>query len=426
MSTEEIIVAIALGLAINECGEVSPWCARKLARWSAWRQYPDLPVRADIRAQEYAAHIDARPGKLFKLGSGLALAGKATAASISRVVRRVWSGPGGAPAMIRMDRNAIDALGEALRRYDDIRALSRQDRKEFRSLAEYLGKLLRHPNETFDASSAVQLVGTVAFVSQVLIEDRDERTATHLVRAAGPYADRLDPDQPVVLSLRRVRAYAALQLGDAVQAERILQALHVDQARVLGDDHPQVLETCRLLGWSLAQQGRPSDAEAVFRNLLVRIRRNPDVPEKLWLHVRCMLSWVIRGNGRFDESVDSYISVVHDRERLLDPDHPDTLDARHSLAKVLLAQGDQAGARAEFTHVLAARRRALGADHPDTLETRKYAALASDRAGRWSTARRCRQLQRVLATQNKRLDAEHPNTADTRKRLALMRRSPHA
>jgi hypothetical protein len=67
-----IILSIVLGLAINELSDVSPWAARRLVAWSAHIRYRD-PQRAEIRAEELAAVINDRPGKLLKLGTGLRL-----------------------------------------------------------------------------------------------------------------------------------------------------------------------------------------------------------------------------------------------------------------------------------------------------------------------------------------------------------------
>lgn len=95
MSTAETIVGIAAGLVVNELCEVSPWAARKIVVWSAHLQYGQVP-RAEVRAEEHAALIDARPGKLLKLITALSLAGGAVAAygkhavtkAIARRVRR--------------------------------------------------------------------------------------------------------------------------------------------------------------------------------------------------------------------------------------------------------------------------------------------------------------------------------------------------
>jgi hypothetical protein len=62
----EIVFAVGTGLAVNECCDVAPWCARRLARWSAFRRYASS-TRASARAEELAAVIDDRPGNLLKL-----------------------------------------------------------------------------------------------------------------------------------------------------------------------------------------------------------------------------------------------------------------------------------------------------------------------------------------------------------------------
>lgn len=82
MTTGQILLAIITGLAVNECCDVSPWAARKLVRWSARRRYAP-PSRAELRAEELAAYIDVRPGRLFKLITAL---GFAVAAIVTRKV----------------------------------------------------------------------------------------------------------------------------------------------------------------------------------------------------------------------------------------------------------------------------------------------------------------------------------------------------
>jgi len=61
-----VLLGIGVGLVVNEFCDVSPWLARKIARWSAFHRYSD-PARAAARAEELAAVINDRPGKLFKL-----------------------------------------------------------------------------------------------------------------------------------------------------------------------------------------------------------------------------------------------------------------------------------------------------------------------------------------------------------------------
>ena len=76
MTGWQLLVSVLLGLAINECSDVSPWCARRLVHWSAHRRFTDS-ARADARAEELTALIDDRPGKLFKLFTALGFAAEA-------------------------------------------------------------------------------------------------------------------------------------------------------------------------------------------------------------------------------------------------------------------------------------------------------------------------------------------------------------
>ena len=95
-----IVVSVILGLLVNECSDVCPWCARKLVEWSAHRRYTD-PDRAAVRAEELAAVIEGRPGKLLKLFSALGFAGSAFLVACMRELARRRSA--------RMSRRSPDA-----------------------------------------------------------------------------------------------------------------------------------------------------------------------------------------------------------------------------------------------------------------------------------------------------------------------------
>lgn len=87
MSGAEIQLGLLMGLSVNEICELAPWAARKLVRWSARHRYTN-PVRGEARAEELAALIDDRPGKLFKLGTALGFVGFAIVAIACRTVTR--------------------------------------------------------------------------------------------------------------------------------------------------------------------------------------------------------------------------------------------------------------------------------------------------------------------------------------------------
>ncbi len=82
-----ILLGIVAGLLANELCEFSPWCGRKLVRWSAFRQYTDRN-RAEMRAEEWTAVIDDRPGNLFKLITALSFTAAAVIVSGRRAVGR--------------------------------------------------------------------------------------------------------------------------------------------------------------------------------------------------------------------------------------------------------------------------------------------------------------------------------------------------
>jgi RNA polymerase sigma factor (sigma-70 family) len=87
-----MITAVALGiltsLIAGEITSVSPWCAKKLARWAALRRYADNPERAEIRAEELAALVEIRPGNLLKLMTALGFAAVGLTRSLFKAGRR--------------------------------------------------------------------------------------------------------------------------------------------------------------------------------------------------------------------------------------------------------------------------------------------------------------------------------------------------
>ncbi|WP_406063062.1 hypothetical protein [Micromonospora sp. NBC_00860] len=90
MNHWEIILGILFGLLVNEVTDISPWAARKLAQWSAYRWTTD-PEMAAGYAEEWTAVIDDRPGKLLKLLTAvrftLGAAGRAAPRAANRAIR---------------------------------------------------------------------------------------------------------------------------------------------------------------------------------------------------------------------------------------------------------------------------------------------------------------------------------------------------
>ncbi|GAA2990781.1 hypothetical protein [Actinokineospora diospyrosa] len=67
-----VVVALAVPMVVAECGEVSPWLARKVLGWAARRLRP--PDKAERYTEEWLADLEEVPGKLTKLGWALGVA----------------------------------------------------------------------------------------------------------------------------------------------------------------------------------------------------------------------------------------------------------------------------------------------------------------------------------------------------------------
>lgn len=126
MTVWQVLMSVTLGLAINECSELYPWCARKAVRWSAFRRYTD-PGRAKTRAEELTALIDSRPGKLFKLITALGFAVPAGAVAARRAATRRSAAPReGRPELPVRSGEAFVMAGDELTQ-EGIRASGRRD-----------------------------------------------------------------------------------------------------------------------------------------------------------------------------------------------------------------------------------------------------------------------------------------------------------
>lgn len=94
-SGRDVIIAVVLGiltsLGAGEVTSVSPWCAKRLARWSAFRRYAENPQRAQVRAEELGALVEARPGNLLKLFTALGFAAVTCTCRLLMIARRIFT-----------------------------------------------------------------------------------------------------------------------------------------------------------------------------------------------------------------------------------------------------------------------------------------------------------------------------------------------
>jgi hypothetical protein len=423
MTLGEVLGATFLSLLAVECCGLLDRAARVIVGWAVQLKYGDSP-RGHERIVELLGDLENCPGQLSKFCYALALLGGGVADWLRRKSGRA-DGPGQQSLAPGRFYGAAMALSAALRGFDgDIRAERPVRRKEFRRLVKRLHGLLGQPPRAFGDDGTAALVAAVETVGEVLIDDRDERTALRLAEATDRHLAALGHCHEAALGMRRTRAHALLELGCVQQAETELRVLLQDQTRVFGATDSRTLRTQHLLYWTVSAAGRPHEAEAGLRAVEARLASLPGADRALMRHIQCKRWWTVGSQRRTREAAAGYDDLITDRSRELGPHHPDTLDARHSKGKMLVIDaGDGHGAYAVLKPVLRDIRRVEGRDHPNALETRKYLALSRIlmHPHRVRTHRgTVRELRRVLRKQLRRHGPGHPNPRDTQGWITLL------
>jgi hypothetical protein len=106
-----LLGTIALGIAVNELSDVSPWLARKLVTVSARIRYGDT-ARSEVRTEELTAVIADRPGKVLKLGTALWFVATALAARLSRAA--AGEAESDTPSFLRMGELPSELVAQYL------------------------------------------------------------------------------------------------------------------------------------------------------------------------------------------------------------------------------------------------------------------------------------------------------------------------
>lgn len=93
MNRWEVILSITLGVLVNEVTDISPWLAKRLVQWSAYRWASD-PAIAAVYAEEWSSILEDRPGKLLKLLTAIQFTvgaiGRAAPRSVAAIVRNAY------------------------------------------------------------------------------------------------------------------------------------------------------------------------------------------------------------------------------------------------------------------------------------------------------------------------------------------------
>ncbi|MFI0423964.1 hypothetical protein [Spongiactinospora sp. 9N601] len=419
MTMQSFVTAVVIALIAAECCGLLQRAARGLIRWAVRLSHGRTP-RAEIRLLEQYQNLDDCSGEIGKLLFALRWAVRGVVQqAIGPPVETCWES-----AEAGQIFSAVAALRTGLQSFGgDIRTHPPARRKEFDRQAARLRALLGKPCAVFDDETADVLLATTTTTCQAYVDDRNERAALDLVKAALPLMGRMGRGNRAVLGLRRAHASAVLATGDHRRAEALLRELMRDELKVFGPHDPQTIKTAQLRYWAWHSAERFDKAEAGLNSLHTRMAGMPGVETTDRQHVQCKHAWTLGTLHRVRESAALYDHVISDRAGTQGADHPDTLDARHSKGKMFVHNGDGQAARTVLLPLVADMRRVFGARHPYTLETRKYLALASALSYpliRHEHRAAVRELRRVLRFQRHRHGPGHPLTHDTRMWLAML------
>jgi RNA polymerase sigma factor (sigma-70 family) len=213
----------------------------------------------------------------------------------------------------------------------------------------------------------------------------------------------------VLLRLRFVALYLALELGDSTQlAIAVGEPLAEDLARLLGPYHPDTLNSRNSLAAAYLAAGRVAAAIPLFEQILDVRQRTLGPGDSETLTSQNNLASAYQDAGRTAEAIRLYERNLEIRERLLGPDHPSTLNSRANLAAAYRDGGRVEEAIPLLEQTLAARERVLGPEDPDTQATRKNLATAYQDTGRAAEA--VPLLERALADRRRKLRSDQPGT----------------
>jgi hypothetical protein len=182
------LLGIISALLANELCELGPWCARKIVRWSAFRRYANAD-RAEMRAEEWTAVVNDRPGTMFKLITAVSFAINAVIVSGIRVVARE-SDDGRQPGMglsgwrLDLDR----ALATSSARAADVSEAVGSD--DFANAVTYAHNLAMASDRAHNLGRAIYRARNIAFGNGLFGLTRRLNQALDSAYALGRELDR--------------------------------------------------------------------------------------------------------------------------------------------------------------------------------------------------------------------------------------------
>ncbi|WP_225849302.1 FxSxx-COOH system tetratricopeptide repeat protein [Streptomyces sp. HPF1205] len=256
------------------------------------------------------------------------------------------------------------------------------------------------------------------------------QAARYLIRSGQPGAARqltstlhrawssaLGENHEDTLACAQYLSHSTSNLGEHVEARRMIEDTLQRRRHVLGDNHPDTLHSANDLGAALGRLGEHAEARRMDEGTLQRRRHvlgdnHPDT-----LQSAHNLAVTLNYFGEHAEARRMHEDTLQRRRHVLGDNHPDTLQSAHSLAVTLDALEEHAEARRMHEDTLQRRRHVLGDNHPDTLQSAHGLAVALNNLGEHAEARRMH--EDTLQRRRHVLGDNHPDTLHSALSLAI-------
>jgi hypothetical protein len=230
-----IVAGVLAGLLIAEYGEIAPWIARMLVRWSAFRMYADV-VRAQIRSEELAALIEERPGKVLKLMTALGYAGVAVGSLAARRVGAVfgWRHDGRDERFARELIERLRSLGELRRGIEPVAAALAARHATDAHRGTLTGAAVQMEVHARSGDLQAFLAADILFLRSLLEASGNSRLRALADEVTAMLTGRtrhhLMPAHPEATAVHwHTEVAEAVQAGDAAAAERAMRDI-IDEA----------------------------------------------------------------------------------------------------------------------------------------------------------------------------------------------------
>lgn len=324
---------------------------------------------------------------------------------------------------------AAEAAAQAVNAFlvNDLLAAPTPERSQGRpiTVAEVLGNAARSVGAALRGSPAIESEVRLALARSYLALGRYDDALTHVDEARRLIGATREPDDPALLTTRRLLVAIAVAQGAGSRLKDEARAVWETTAGRLGAAHPDTLLAAATYAAVLDQRDELAEADTVLaaadqraaggdgsaaaseaRNavrgawvdvLIARGRARAAEPlarEQLeWLRARYgdthpQLVPAGRRYARaltdlleYERAVEITEAQVRLHEQLYGADHPATAQAVNDLAVSYDRATRDAQALAASERALAIRQRALGPDHPDTMMSLRNVAISRRRAG---------------------------------------------